>query len=142
MNYTDEYISQKLCGIGKTGFKAAPIAGIWQDAPYQELVINQQSFALIIKDVVFNVVVDRIRGNVILIDNDLNISLINSTLEQFCRCAIHWGKILDVPENISDEEREEIASLLKEDLMKIDEPAFENENQLWPVAIEEFCYGI
>jgi len=142
INYTDEYISSKLCEIGKTGFKAAPIEGTWQTPPYQEVVVNQRSGALIIKDAVFIVVVDRADGAVMIIDSDNNTSLINASLDQFCRCAIHWGKLLDVPENISKREREEIAALFTKDLLQIDKMAFENENQLWPVAIEEFSYGM
>ncbi|KAF2509095.1 SUKH-4 family immunity protein [Flavobacterium foetidum] len=142
MKYTDGYISSKLSEIGKTGLTAAPIEGVWMALPYQDININQQQCALIIKDVVFIVVVDRKSGEVKIVDDEMNISLVNSTLEQFCQCTIRWAKLSDAAEDISDKERKMIASELKKDLRILDKNAFAQENQLWPVAVEEFGYGI
>ena len=128
MIYSNEYISSKLNEIGQTGLKAAPIEGVWQKPPYENVIIDGHLYALIIKDCVFTVIVSREDGSVIFFDNDGQTSLINSTLEKFCKCAIRWGKLHDIAEDINDEEREIIALELENDLKKIDKLALEDEN--------------
>lgn len=77
-----------------------------------------------------------------LSDNLVLSCAIEPTLEQLCQCAVKWSQLSNSPENISEKNLERIAFQLMIDLSEIDKSAFEDENRLWPVAIEEFSYGI
>ena len=103
-------------------------------------------YALVIIDSVFVVAVCRMTSMVIIYDRDdmAEISLVNSTLEQFCQFDTIWRKkMFNISVDADDETRKIVSQHIISEMKKIDAQAFENEDsQVWPVNIEEFCNGV
>ena len=140
---TDEMIDQALARLDKFGRKT-PLEGKWQTAPYNNVSFCGEQAAVILVDSVYIVGVGRVSGRVVLIGDAIrdDEQFVNSSIETFADCAeTFWDGTRDRPDD-DDEALEAAAQELRIKMEPLDPPAFAGENQLWPVAIEEFGYGI
>ena len=151
-HYTDEYIYSNIKEIGATGYAAHPARcyGDWKIPPYEDIMVEQQHYALIFEDeMTYGIVVNRTSGAVKIAHFDEELVelfgeavLVNSSLEQFYQFCVLWGKLLVMTENVSDNERVRIVSQTKIAMQTIDKAALENEDWgAWPTSLEELRTG-
>ena len=139
---TDEMIDQALARLDRFGWKT-PLEGKWQTAPYDNVSFSDEQAAVILVDSVDVVGVGRVSGRVVLIGDAIrdDEQFVNSSIAAFADCAeTFWDGTRVRPDD--DEALEAAAQELRKKMEPLDPPAFAGENQLWPVAIEEFGYGI
>ena len=135
---------------------AVPYPGTWPTAPFENRHLGDQVYALVAIDPGLSAIgVDRELGELWLLPEDDESSLINSGIAAFVTCSQVYATAVEEAarleaEGFSDDDSDEddsdpgdeFTDALIAQFATIDEPSTADENAFWPIAAEELGYSL